>query len=280
LFAVLNEVSDGIVVACPDSGQLVMGNAQVAMWLGLPPNELVGRMVDDVIRLSGAPLLSVQLKSLTADRVVLIDARQKLQLPDGTSMGVDVRLRPIQIDRMSLVAIIMRPLGATAPSQPPTSFVAGRDPLTGLPDRSVLRARMEALLQGDRLADRQFAVLFIDLDNFKQVNDAHGHLIGDSVLQEVARRLSTCVRSSDLIVRFGGDEFVALVAGVAVYSEIQPVIERIAAALARPIALPEGEVRLSVSVGVAEASPAHQSPEHLLHEADQAMYASKRTGGG
>jgi diguanylate cyclase (GGDEF)-like protein len=96
------------------------------------------------------------------------------------------------------------------------------------------------------------------------------------VLGEVARRLAGCVRTGDLIVRFGGDEFVALVEDVSGPAEIRPVIDRLDAALARPIPLPEGEVTLSVSVGVAQASAAHGTPEDVLQDADRAMYASKR----
>jgi diguanylate cyclase (GGDEF)-like protein len=148
--------------------------------------------------------------------------------------------------------------------------------LTGLADREYLLRRMSALLRGERAADRQFAVLFVDLDNFKQVNDAHGHLMGDRVLREVARRLVGCVRDGDSVVRFGGDEFVVLVEGVAGPTEIEPIVGRIHAALQQPIALPEGEFTLSLSIGAAIASPDHLSPEDLLQAADRAMYAAKR----
>ena len=160
------------------------------------------------------------------------------------------------------------------------SAAAGRcDPLTGLADRAVLLERISTLLGGERAADRRFAVLFIDLDNFKQLNDAHGHLVGDRALEEVARRLADCVRAGDTIARFGGDEFVALIERISGWQDIEPVVDRIHAALAEPIALPDGEVTLSASIGVAEANRSHVSAADLLHEADRAMYASKRSGG-
>jgi diguanylate cyclase (GGDEF)-like protein len=153
-----------------------------------------------------------------------------------------------------------------------------RDPLTGLPDRTFLRNRLAALLEGDRLADRQCAVVFVDLNNFKQINDRHGHLLGDRVLCEVAGRLKRCVREGDCVTRYGGDEFVVLLQNVAGSDEIEPVIERVRSALVDPIVLSEGQFMLSLSLGVAVAEPHHLSPEDVLNEADRRMYAAKRAG--
>jgi diguanylate cyclase (GGDEF)-like protein len=155
---------------------------------------------------------------------------------------------------------------------------ARRDPLTGLPDREFLMARLAILLKGERVADRHFAVVFLDLDNFKQVNDDFGHLIGDNVLREAARRIAGCLRDGDHVVRYGGDEFVALIHGVTTVDDVEPVVGRVHLALSTPIAISDGEVSLSLSAGVALASEAGGSPEELLAAADRAMYAAKRTG--
>ena len=127
----------------------------------------------------------------------------------------------------------------------------GIDPLTGLADRAFILDRLSTMLHGDRSDDQRCAVLFIDVDGFKQVNDAYGHLVGDRVLCEVARRLAACVRAGDHVARFGGDEFVVLLERVGGRDEIEPVVRRIQAAFERPIALPQGEVTLGVSVGAA-----------------------------
>lgn len=253
----------------PQPWRLVYVNPTLATWLGAAPIEHSSRPIDGVFRSAGQLKLSEQLDRVLDGSELRVSLLQELAPPAGATMPVEIRLRRIVLAGTPLVGMVVRGSESAA-------SVIGRDPLTGLADRSILLARMAALLRGDRAADLQFAVLFVDLDNFKQVNDAHGHLIGDRVLGEVARRLAGCVRTGDLIVRFGGDEFVALVENVAGMSEIQPVIDRIDAALARPIALADGEVTLSVSVGVAEASAEHRTPEDLLRDADRAMYASKR----
>jgi diguanylate cyclase (GGDEF)-like protein len=153
--------------------------------------------------------------------------------------------------------------------------VERRDPLTDLPDRSFLLARLATLLGGDRQADREFAVLFLDLNNFKQINDRHGHLLGDRVLREVAQRLQHCVREGDHVTRYGGDEFVLLLEGVSNWDAVEAVVTRIRSELAQPIRLREGTFQLSLSIGLAKAEPHHQSPEDVLRDADLAMYAAK-----
>jgi diguanylate cyclase (GGDEF)-like protein len=186
-----------------------------------------------------------------------------------------LRLIRIVAPREPLLGIIVREL-ESAPSDAAPAKEGRRDPLTGLHDRAFLLARLEALLDRERAADHQFAVLFIDLDNFKQINDAYGHLVGDGVLAEIASRLSECVRDGDYVVRFGGDEFVVLIERLLDRHDVHPVVDRIHAALEAPIALPDCNVQLSVSIGIAESSPAHRSPEELLSAADRAMYASKK----
>lgn len=277
ILSILEDSSEPLAFVIPSPWRLGYVNPALATWLGTTPPELRGCRIEEAFEVTGAPPLGEQL-----DQVLQGGAQPEssttfasLQQRDGGTMRVELRLHRVVIEGQPMVGLIARSGRSQAP-QRATAHVAGRDPLTGLADRSVLLARMSALLRGDRAADQQFAVLFIDLDNFKQVNDVHGHLVGDRVLREVSRRLASCVRAGDLIGRFGGDEFVALVTHVAGTWEIQPVIERIHDALAKPIALPVGEVTLSVSVGVAEASAEHRTPEDLLQDADRSMYASKR----
>jgi diguanylate cyclase (GGDEF)-like protein len=274
LAPLLDQLSDGIAIVAPDSGSVLYANAVLASWLGKSSNELQSTSLQNLFH----PEVHVELLDL-ARKICQGTLEQAavtahLSIDDLSFEAADVRLcRVIEAEAVLLGVAIRRekrlPLGITASA-------TRSDPLTGLADRQFLFDRLTGLLRGETSSDRRFAVLFVDLDNFKQVNDAHGHLIGDSVLREVARRLQGCVRDGDHVVRFGGDEFVVLVEGVDGPSESESIVRRIQAALARPIALPHGEFSLSLSIGVAQASPDHHSPEELLHAADRAMYAAKR----
>ena len=156
---------------------------------------------------------------------------------------------------------------------------AFHDPLTDLANRSLFLYQVgHALARGARHQD-VVSVLFLDLDNFKTVNDSLGHAAGDRLLVEAARRLSACVRDSDLIARLGGDEFAVLVESTTVEEEVVALAERIVDALARPFALGGKEVFVSASVGIARTAPG-ASADELVRNADVAMYIAKTRGKG
>ncbi len=153
-----------------------------------------------------------------------------------------------------------------------------RDPLTGLPNRALLMDRLHRALDSTGRGGDSVAVLFLDLDRFKFVNDSLGHEAGDRVLVEVARRLRKPLRSGDTAARLGGDEFVILVERLSDASDAVRVAERIADAFRTPFAVGGPEVYLSASIGIAVAGDGARSPEELLREADAAMYRVKGTG--
>jgi diguanylate cyclase (GGDEF)-like protein len=152
---------------------------------------------------------------------------------------------------------------------------ATHDALTGLPSRGVLLERLERELA--RSADGQVAVLFVDLDNFKLVNDSLGHDSGDIVLREMAQRIKACVGQADTVSRFGGDEMVILHPGAEDASEAA-IGARILAAMSEPILVEGREVVVSASVGVAICARGAQSAEQLLRDADTALYSAKSRG--
>ncbi|MEQ8210907.1 MAG: GGDEF domain-containing protein [Lacipirellulaceae bacterium] len=144
------------------------------------------------------------------------------------------------------------------------------DPLTGLPDRAALAQEFQ------RLRQETHAVLFADLNGFKAINDAHGHAAGDSVLQEIASRWQQTVRAGDLVVRYGGDEFVFLLPKISTLEATKPIVERLQRVTEHPIQLEYNSVQVSVAIGAAIANVKTISLADLIQEADRAMYASKR----
>ncbi len=160
--------------------------------------------------------------------------------------------------------------------------LAHHDPLTGLPNRLMLEQRLNEALFVARNQKTRVALVFIDLNNFKHINDKHGHAIGDELLIEVAGRLRKGLRSSDMVARLGGDEFVILMEGLApelrLTEEAHNLCEKIFAELAPPLTLNGWQHRIGASLGVAVFPDHAVTMDKLIHAADLAMYAAKRSG--
>ena len=152
------------------------------------------------------------------------------------------------------------------------------DPLTGLANRVLFRDHVERAIAGRHRRRRNIAVLFLDLDNFKVVNDSLGHRAGDRLLAEVGRRLSATIRATDIAARQGGDEFTILLDGVRGVAEATASAERIAAALGKPIELDGRSIVVAVSIGIAMAGGPEVAADDLLAHADAAMYEAKGQG--
>ena len=153
------------------------------------------------------------------------------------------------------------------------------DALTGLPNRTRLLDRMQrAMASWQRTPARRFAVLFLDLDRFKVVNDSVGHLVGDELLKHASKHIASAVRQPDTVARLGGDEFAVLVEDISSISDACDVSERILGALTAPIKVAGKELFTSASIGIAMVGPQYRRPEELLRDADVAMYRAKSKG--
>ena len=158
---------------------------------------------------------------------------------------------------------------------------AHHDALTDLPNRSMFTSRLElAIASKQRYTDNNFAVLFIDLDRFKVINDTLGHHAGDEFLVEVARRISLCIRGHDLLARLGGDEFVVLLDNFDDVSDVEEVASRIISSISDPFLLDGREMYSGASIGIAHLEPYYQSADEVLRDADAAMYQAKTLGRG
>ncbi|MGH9301353.1 MAG: diguanylate cyclase, partial [Acidimicrobiales bacterium] len=181
------------------------------------------------------------------------------------------------LDRMTRLAAVAL---ERALVQDELSYRASHDPLTGLVNRTVFAARVEAAQDRAKRQGTRVGVLFLDLDGFKAVNDAFGHSVGDSLLAEAAERITRCLRQSDTAARFGGDEFLVLCEQVRSPGDAMGLAKRLGEVIARPFDLVAGAapVSVTVSIGVAVAVDYADGPDELIRRADQAVYRAKDAG--
>jgi len=190
---------------------------------------------------------------------------------DGSQLRVRLTFETLTSPAEQLVLVRMEP------DEPVTTAVLHRDALTNLPDRRGLAAHLSDWQQAGIDKMLPFALLFIDLDHFKQINDQYGHTIGDQVLTALAPRWQGCLREGDLVARYGGDEFVALVANIKNREEAAPVVERLVQATRQPICIEEKILQVSVTIGIALAASTAVDLVDLISTADRDMYALKKS---
>jgi diguanylate cyclase (GGDEF)-like protein len=158
------------------------------------------------------------------------------------------------------------------------SVAAHRDPLTGLINRLGLNEVLDQAVEQADLHGRQIALLYIDLDGFKQINDQHSHEVGDQFLCVASRRMAACVRQDDMVARVGGDEFVILLRGEVSMEKASQLAERVLTSAREPVAIEGANLHYSASIGVS-VYPVHaDSKERLMRAADEAMYSAKYSG--
>jgi diguanylate cyclase (GGDEF)-like protein len=203
---------------------------------------------------------------------------------DGSEFDVEVTSHPLTWDGRAARLVLASDVTARTRLETELTRQALHDPLTGLGNRTLFRERVVAALaraarNGGAVNGAGVAVLFLDVDHFKTVNDSLGHGAGDALLTTVAQRLLNATRGCDAVARLGGDEFAVLVDGVAGSDEAAVVAGRILEAMRRPVALEGAEVTVGVSVGIATSAHA-ETAEALLRDADVAMYRAKARGRG
>lgn len=160
------------------------------------------------------------------------------------------------------------------PSDEEWRFQALHDSLTGLPNRDLFRDRLEQVLENDR-TETTGAVVFLDLDNFKDINDEYDHMAGDKTLKSIAKRLQGALRPGDTVARYGGDEFLVLIQDVSTTGEAESVIERLYERLTDPVQVQDEKIRITASSGYTMVQTDDDSPMKLIERADRAMYRAK-----
>jgi diguanylate cyclase (GGDEF)-like protein/PAS domain S-box-containing protein len=272
-----DSVSEGIVLL--RNGAVRKCNAKFAEMLGYRPAELVGQPSlvwyadpaewEHVGRT--ARLTMAQGRDFGGELLV--------KRKDGSQFWCDVRGRAIDPQRVDEGAIfVFIDISARKERESRIQHLADHDALTGLLNRRLLEDRLQQSINLARRNDAMVAVMLIDLDGFKAVNDQYGHLMGDYVLRTVAKRLKDCVRESDTVARLGGDEFVVLLSGQRSPEDSGVVAEKILGALTEAVAAGGRRFEIGASIGISVFPRDGTSPEQLLKHADAAMYRVKEAG--
>jgi len=268
--AVVDRMTDGVIVL-DEEGRVMDLNPAARALLGVEGRAFVGRPAGEVL----GPW--AMLAEGGAD-AVSASAEVDAETPEG-SRRFDVRMTALsRAGEYGGRGFVLRDVSERARADEALRRSAFYDALTGLPNRALFLDRLEKAVERSRRGSHPFAVMFLDLDRFKLVNDSLGHHLGDELLVAVGRRLVTCIRPGDTVARLGGDEFAVLLEDVAGRDEASAVADRILAVLDQPVPLEGHDVFPSASIGVVMASELEAQSEHLLRFADVAMYRAKALG--
>jgi diguanylate cyclase (GGDEF)-like protein/PAS domain S-box-containing protein len=279
LFQALVEHAAGPMLVVDGAGQVAYATPSLDRLICRGAGGLIGRPVGLLFHTQDLPGLQ-ELRAPHSGRPVR-ELACRMKRDDGAWLDVEVGALDLR-SHADVGGLVLTIRDVTRRRMADEALVhkALHDALTGLPNRALLLDRLgHALARGARSL-RQTAVLFLDLDNFKVVNDSLGHQAGDLLLIEVGHRLLGSVRAGDTVARFGGDEFAVLLDEVDSADEAVATAERLADALRAPIEVGGREVAPDVSIGVALSSPRGDQPEDLLRKADLAMYHAKANGKG
>ncbi|HEV2743712.1 MAG TPA: diguanylate cyclase, partial [Rubrobacter sp.] len=283
-------IRDAVIVADAGTGRIVLWNPAASEIFGHSASDALGMSVEALIP---SHLRAQHREGLARYRMTghgpYVDSRALLDLPavrkDGARIRIEMSLSPIEpTDILGLagqrfVLAVVRDVTERRELEDQLAHQAFHDSLTGLPNRRLFMERLEHSLRRKARSGRHAAVLFMDLDNFKDVNDSLGHDAGDRLLVAVARRLRGCLRDADTLARLGGDEFVVLIDDATTGGVSAQLAERLLECLAPPFSLAGERVFVSASIGVALHDPFSSDRwDVLLSRADAAMYEAKRRG--
>jgi len=251
-------------------------NAVHASWLGVVPDHMIGLTVEEAF---GPGFHAPQAKAL--EQAWLGNASQcehEIVRKNQTRIVHSTFLPQVRDGRVAGVYILTTDATASRMHERSLHALAHTDPLTHLPNRRRFEQALEGAASRSRQGDRDCALLYLDVDFFKQINDRYGHATGDDVLVEFARRLRAGVRASDLVARLAGDEFTVLLHDVRSEADVERVARKILDLVAEPFVLGAQTLKVGTTIGVGLASGGALDPRALMETADRALYAAKKAG--
>ena len=279
LESIVQNSSDLIAILAPDGAIRILTGATDGVF-GEDRHEAIGTLIRDWAHPDDVPLVDALLATVSlGDSQASHAAEWRIRRADDRYGYVETLATNLLGDeRIGGIVLTARDIDERRAFEEQLRHRAFHDPLTGLANRALFYDRIEHALSRGTGDEQHVAVLFIDLDDFKVVNDSMGHAVGDELLIAVAARLRGCIRSADTAARFGGDEFGLLLEHVAGPNEVVNIAERVMTAFESPVVVHGEAIVLSVSIGMVLSAPEDRSADELLRRADLAMYAAKSHG--
>ncbi|CUW41032.1 putative diguanylate cyclase [Magnetospirillum sp. XM-1] len=279
LQGVLASVAEGIITV-DEHGLIETANPAAERMFGHPKGKLVGKHIGVLM----GPDMQDQHQALFAQylagsaKLMGRSVESMGYRADGTHFPMEISVSELRYGKGRLFTSILRDISERKENEERIKRLAHHDTLTGLPNRNLLNDRISHALARVRRHGGRMAVLYVDLDKFKPINDTLGHEAGDAVLREVARRLNNCVRSSDTVSRVGGDEFVVVVEEIGRPGEAAMVARKIIETLGSPIFYNEHACQVGASIGIAVFPDDGNTMDEVSKAADVAMYRVKHSG--
>ena len=275
------EVTPEAIIICDKHGRISKGNTQAQRMFGYTESELVGRLTESLIpeRLRSEHVMQ-RTEYAKTGRIQDLLTRDELyaRRKDGSEFPVEISLATLKTADDVLIVSAVRDISERKNFEAQIIHQATHDALTGLPNRAFFRDLLtRAMVQTER-TEKLLAVMFLDLDGFKNINDTLGHEAGDALLKVIGVRLVGVLRRDDVVARQGGDEFTILLQGVNVIQDIVQVAEKLLAAAAEPVVYQGQAIHVTASIGVTVYPFDDLNAENLLRNADTAMYQAKQTG--
>lgn len=279
-FQCLLQHAPDVVIVTDGLGSITYVSPAVRRLLGLEPCRCIGRNAIELVYPPDLPQLTCVFQGLGEQGIPVLSFDLRMQHADGSVRWVEAKLSDLRSEpAVGGFVVNLREVTERKALEAKLRHQALHDPLTGLPNRLLFHQRVEESLTRRNGHPLVLAVLFLDIDDFKTINDSLGHTVGDELLQQIAARLTGCLQPDDVAARLGGDEFGVLVGETSDMQEAVSKARRLVDEVARPLSLRGLTLTMHASVGVAFADEG-ASAASLLRDADVAMYEAKRVGRG
>jgi len=271
----LTRYSNDIIVLCNEEGTIIDANKQALEAYGQPIEELRQKKLRAMCDM-GENECSMLWQQLEKKQEISFDSLQFRR--DGTTFPVEVTASWIEVGERKLLQAIIRDVTERKEAAQLLLHQAQHDPLTGLPNRTLITDRLQQAIYKSKRQHSQTALLFLDLDRFKNINDTLGHNVGDTILNTIAQRIKRTLREADTVARFGGDEFMVLVENIHNIADIANLAVKLIDTISQPMFVEQQEVYVTTSIGISIAPIDSDSTDQMIRFVETAMYRAKEMG--